>query len=140
MMRRTFTEAQIQLLESNPNIKCVTEFTISYDPDFKLKAVLENRKGKSPIQIFVEHEFNIEIIGSMTPKRCLERWRKSYDKHGEMGLLLEGRGKGNPGRPPVKDESIETKLKRLEAQVKYLSVENEFLKKLEAIERKAKKK
>lgn len=139
MTRRIFTEAQIQLLEFNPNIKCVTKFTVSYDPDFKLKAVLENRKGKSPIQIFVEHEFNIEIIGSMTPKRCLERWRKSYDKHGEMGLLLEGRGKRNPGRPQVKDESIEKKLKRLEAKVNYLTVENEFLKKLEAIERMEKK-
>ena len=140
MARGKFTKSQIQLLEANQHIKHVTESTISYEPDFKLNAVLENRKGKSPIQIFIENGFDLEIIGSMTPKRCLERWRKSYDKDGEMGLLLEVRGKRKIGRPSTKEESTEVKLKKLEAQVEYLKIENEFLKKLEALERKAKKK
>ena len=140
MARDKFTKSQIQLLEANPHIKHVTESTISYEPDFKLNAVLENRKGKSPIQIFIEHGFDLEIIGSMTPKRCLQRWRKSYETNGEMGLLLNSRGKGTIGKSIKKDESADVKIKKLEAQLKYLKTENEFLKKLDALERKAKKK
>ncbi|MFX3673488.1 MAG: HTH domain-containing protein [Paenisporosarcina sp.] len=140
MARDKFTESQIQLIKANPHIKHVTESTISYEPDFKLNAVLENRKGKSPIQIFIEHGFDIDIIGSMTPKRCLERWRKSYDKNGEMGLLLESRGKGTIGRSSKKDESQDVTIKKLEAQLKYLKTENDFLKKIDALERKARKK
>jgi len=140
MARDKFTKSQIQLLEANSHIKHVTESTISYEPDFKLNAVLENRKGKSPIQIFIEHGFDLEIIGSMTPKRCLQRWRKSYETNGEMGLLLNSRGKGTIGKSIKKDESADVKIKKLEAQLKYLKTENEFLKKLDALERKAKKK
>ena len=39
-------------LERNPNVLRVTDQAITYHPDFKVKAVLENIKGESPTGIF----------------------------------------------------------------------------------------
>ncbi len=55
MNKKNFTETQIRLLEANTNIKHVSDKSISYAPDFKLKAVKENKLGKGPQQIFVEN-------------------------------------------------------------------------------------
>lgn len=63
MSKNLFTEYQIKELEKNPNVIRVSNRSISYEPDFKVKAVKEYHKGKSPSQIFIEHDFNIEVIG-----------------------------------------------------------------------------
>ncbi|RCW48613.1 hypothetical protein [Paenibacillus prosopidis] len=52
---------------------------------------------------------------------------------------MNRRGKASTGRPSSKELSTEEKLKRAEAKIKLLEVENEFLKKLEALERQAKR-
>ncbi|PKH36178.1 transposase, partial [Planococcus sp. MB-3u-09] len=51
----------------------------------------------------------------------------------------ERRGKGSTGRPSTEELSAEKKLEKAEARIKYLEAENELLKKLEALERQAKK-
>ena len=50
-------------LEKNPNVLRVAEQAITYHPDFKVKAVLENIKGESPARIFMDHGFDLDIIG-----------------------------------------------------------------------------
>lgn len=67
----------------------------------------------------------------------MKRWRETYEKYGELGLEGERRGKGSTGRPSSKDLSTEEKLKKAEARIKYLEAENEFLKKLDELERQA---
>ncbi len=57
----------------------------------------------------------------------------------EEGFFEERRGKGSTGRPSTKDLSAEKKLEKAEARIKYLEAENELLKKLEELERQAKK-
>lgn len=140
MGNERYTETQIQRLESNPHVKNVSDQTISYEPAFKLKAVQENQTGKGPLQIFVEHDLNIDILGSHHPKECLKLWRKIYKQHGEDAFTVERRGKGSKGRPLLKNETTEERLKKAEARINYLQAENEFLKKLEELERQAKKK
>ncbi|MNY71589.1 hypothetical protein D3C86_2099640 [compost metagenome] len=49
--------------------------------------------------------------------------------------MEERRGKGSTGRRAAVEMSIEEKLKQAEARIKLLEVENEFLKKLEALEK-----
>lgn|SRR3569832_292531 len=139
MSKRLFTSMQIRLLESNPNILHVSEKAISYKPEFKLQAVQSYNSGCAPTQIFLEAGFDVQIIGSDKPVKCLERWRRSYRTYGEEGLLLDRRGKGSTGRPSSKDLTTEEKLKRAEAKIKLLEVENEFLKKLETLERQVKR-
>ncbi len=140
MSKNIYNEFQIKELEKNPNISSVSDRSISYSPEFKMKAVTEYKSGKTPSQIFIEHGFDLEMIGKEQPKRCLKRWRDTFRKFGEEGFLTERRGKGSTGRPSSKELSVEDKLRKAEARIKFLEAENDFLKKLEELERQAVKK
>lgn len=52
---------------------------------------------------------------------------------------MERRGKGSTGRPSTKNISTEKRLEKAEARIKYLEAELELVKKLEELERQAKK-
>jgi transposase-like protein len=130
----------MRLLESNPNVVHVSEKAITYKAEFKVQAVKLYKEGYTPMQIFLQAGFDITIIGAETPMGGLKRWRETYDRFGEEGLLMDRRGKGSTGRPSSKELSTEEKLKRAEAKIKLLEAENEFLKKLEALERQANRK
>ena len=140
MSKNIYNEFQIKELEKNPNVLSASERSISYSPEFKLKAVMDYKSGKIPTQIFIEQGFDLNMIGKEQPKRCLKRWRDSYDRFGEEGLLTERRGKGSTGRPSSKQLSVEEKLRKAEARIKFLEAENDFLKKLEELVRQALKK
>lgn len=139
MSKRIFNEHQCRRLEANPNVAAVSDRAIQYTPEFKVKAVKENLQGKGPSQIFVEHGFDLTVIGAEKPKNSLTRWRKSYQLYGEQGFFEERRGKGSTGRPSTTELSAEKKLEKAEARIKYLEAEMELLKKLETLERQAKK-
>ncbi|MDT8976363.1 IS3 family transposase [Paenibacillus sp. chi10] len=114
-MSMRYSELQIKKLEGNPNVLRVSESNISFTP-----------------------AFDLDMFSSRKPKESLKRWRSIYAAHGEAGLLEERRGKGSSGRPSSKELSVEEKLRRAEAKIKLLEIENEFLKKLKALERQAK--
>lgn len=140
MSKIIFNEIQMKLLEQNPNVQHVSDRSISYKPEFKVGAIKENSNGKGPAQIFIEKGFDLEIIGADKPRKCLDRWRKTYEQFGEDGFFTERRGKGSTGRPSSMPLSVEDSLKKAEARIKYLEAELEFLKKLDELERQAKKK
>jgi transposase len=137
MKKKFFSKGQMIELEKNPNVLRVNEQAITYHPDFKVKAVLENIKGESPARIFMDHGFDLDIIGKELPRKRLYQWRKIYNESGEMGLTLDNRGKTRIERPSSKELSMEEKLKKAEVRIKFLEVENDFLKKLEELERQA---
>lgn len=127
----------MEKLEQNPNIIKVSDRSITYHPEFKIKAVRENLEGKGPLQIFIENGFELDIIGRGKPKESLKRWRKAYQKFGYEGFLIERRGKGSTGRPSQSELSVEQKLKKAETRIKYLEGEMDFIKKLDELERQA---
>ncbi|MBT2658364.1 hypothetical protein J7E81_24580 [Bacillus sp. ISL-18] len=45
------------------------------------------------VQIFIEHGFDLQVIGSEKPKQCLKRWRKTFNQFGEDGFLRNGEEK-----------------------------------------------
>ncbi|SFD04100.1 hypothetical protein SAMN05443252_1221 [Bacillus sp. OV322] len=139
MSKIIFNQFQRKQLESNPNISHVSDRSISYKAEFKIKAVKENLKGKGPMDIFIDHGFDVNIIGSEKPGQCLKRWRKSYQEFGEESFFKERRGMGSSGRPSSKEMTVEEKLKKAEARIAFLEMENDFLKKLEELERQAEK-
>ncbi len=124
-----YSELQIKKLEGNPNVFRVSETNISFTPVFKLAAVKAYKAGKTPNEIFLEAGFDLDMFSSRKPKESLKRWRSIYAAHGKAGLLEERRGKGSSGRPSSKGLSIEEKLRRAEAKIKLLEIENEFSKK-----------
>ena len=70
MGKNLFTEFEIKELEKNPNVLRVSEHFISYDLNFKIKAVLEYHKGKIPSQIFIEYGFKFEIVVKNSPENA----------------------------------------------------------------------
>ncbi|MCU5031441.1 hypothetical protein [Bacillus thuringiensis] len=84
-------------LEKNKNVLKASERSISYCPDFKIRAVKENQQGKGPSQIFLENGFDLAVIGEKKPKQCLKRWRRTFEQFGEEGFYTERRGKGSTG-------------------------------------------
>lgn len=85
--------------------------------------------------IFVEGGFDLDLIGHETPYRCLRRWKAVYAQRGEEGLRSDQRGRSAAGQSAERELTVEEKLRRAEARVRYLEKENELLKKLDAIER-----
>lgn len=138
-MSRIFSASEIKQLEQNPNILRVSDRSITYHPEFKKVAVQAYYGGHTPTRIFIDHGFDLSIIGKAQPQRALRRWRMTHEKFGDTGLEHDFRGKGATGRPARGSLSAEEKLKKAEARIKYLEAENEFLKKLEAQERQAMK-
>lgn len=136
MSKKIYSEIERKMLESNPNVKSVSEKSVTYMPEFKIEAVLSNiERFKTPAQIFIDAGFNIEVLGTQKPNECLKRWRRIYNQKGIDGLLMENRGANSTGRPSSKELTAEEKLKRMEAKLKRLEKENELLKKLEPLER-----
>lgn len=122
-------ESRTKILQ-NRNVLKVGETQITYCPDFKIRAVRANLvEGKTPVSIFLEAGFDLDLIGRETPKHCLKDWRAMYQQRGEAGLKQDQRGKQAKGRPAEQELTVEEKLRRAEARVRYLEKENELLKK-----------
>jgi len=131
MSKRIFTQKQIKTLLQNTNVEKCSEKSISYQKDFKIKAVKEYQKGLSPNEIFKQVKFDINMIGRETPKECLHRWRKVFRDKGIQGLLIDARSQGkSKGRPKTNWSNEKEKIKYLETEIAYLREENRFLAKL----------
>ena len=139
MSKIIFNAFQIKQLEKNPNVIKVSERSITYSQSFKLKATKENLDGKGPTEIFIDHGFDLDMIGREKPQSCLKRWRKLYKQFGEEGFTEERRGKGSTGRPKKKEMTKDEQLKKAEARIAFLEAELAFLKKLDELERQAMK-
>lgn len=139
MVKKTYTKSEMDHLKLNPNIVEVNKNNITYLPEFKVEAVKSSLEGKSPSSIFLENGFDLDIIGKDIPRKRLYVWRQIYDESGELGLLIDNRGRKGI-KTNSKELSVEEKLKKAEAKIKFLEIENEFLKKLDELERQATKK
>ncbi|MCU7198009.1 hypothetical protein [Turicibacter sanguinis] len=134
-----FSEEQQILLSRNTNVKKVSEKSISYSEEFKIQAVKEYHNGKSGTQIFKDAGFDLNMVGKDTTKQSLQRWRRTYSNFGELGLVGEKRGTHSTGRPKRAERTLGEQLAELQDRNAYLQMENEFLKKLEALERRLEK-
>jgi len=138
MSKKIFTENEIAILSENKFVKNVSSKGITYTDEFKRLFIAENEDGKFPRQIFEECGFNIDILGLNRVQSCGKRWRAAFRRNGVT--QLQDTRKFNTGRPIEKNLSIEEKYEKLQAKIKLLEAENELLKKLEMLERSAKKK
>lgn len=133
MSKKIFTNEEIEILSKNKYVKRVSAKGITYTDEFKRIFISEDGKGKFPRSIFEECGFDINILGKKRIEMAAYRWRTVYDKEGVLGL--QDTRKENSGRPREKELSIEEKYERLKAQISLLKAENEFLKKLDMLER-----
>lgn len=133
MSKKLFTEIEIKKLSNNPYVKSVSSKGVTYTDEFKRLFIAETEIGKFPRQVFVEHGFDVEVLGINRVNRAAHRWRTAYKESGVLGL--RDTRLTNSGRPSEKEHSIEEKNAKLEAQIQLLRAENELLKKLDMMER-----
>ena len=132
MNKSKFSEEQMVLLRSNCNVDKCSDKAITYNKEFKIRAVRQyNEDGKTASQIFREACFDLNVIGKNTPKNCLRCWRRIFKTKGNSGLQVETRGRCG-GRPKRKGLTEKERIKWLEAENAYLKAENDFLAKLRA--------
>ena len=134
MSKVIFNDKQIKLLAKNPNVLRVSDKAITYSEEFKNKFIEENSKGILPRKIFEDNGFDIEIIGLKRIEQSAARWRKKYLDMGVLGL--KDSRTSNSGRPLLRELTAQEEIERLKAKISLLEIENEFLKKLDEIERK----
>ena len=134
MSKVIFNDKQIKLLAKNPNVLKVSDKAITYSEEFKNKFIEENSKGILPRKIFEDNGFDIEIIGLKRIEQSAARWRKKYLNMGVLGL--KDSRTSNSGRPLLRELTAQEEIERLKAKISLLEIENEFLKKLDEIERK----
>ena len=134
MSKRIFTENQIKGLLNSAHISRCSERSITYTKDFKLLAIKLYGQGLTPAEIFRNAGLALDLVGKKQPKACLKRWLRVFRAKDEEGLS-DRRGKtkgGRKGRPRTKGITEADKIKRLEAEIAYLKLENDFLAKLRA--------
>jgi transposase-like protein len=124
---RILPESVRKRLLSNQFIEKISDSNISYTSEFKIFAVKANLNGKSPSDIFKEAGIDVDSFDRNYAAKTISRWKKTYEEEGEKGLVKEKRGKNSTGRPRDKEFSS------VEAELEYLRLENEFLKKLHAL-------
>ena len=118
-MRTTFTNEEIAKLKQNPCVFSCSSKVVNYTCEFKKRALELQDEGITTKEIWRRAGFD--------PKM----WKEGY-----FSCTLRGfDGLSNPGgvqfdRGPKRDRADQ--VKRLELQVKYLQVENDFLAKLRA--------
>ena len=134
MSKVIFNDKQIKVLAKNPNVLRVSDKAITYSEEFKNKFIVENSKGILPRKIFEDNGFDIEIIGLKRIEQSASRWRKKYADMGVLGL--KDSRTSNSGRPLLRELTAQEEIERLKAKISLLEIENEFLKKLDEIERK----
>ena len=124
-----FSKTTKELLERNPNVIKVSSNVI-YTFKFKKEAVKAYKSGTSPKKVFREADIDLSLFGYKYAKNSIWRWVKIVEKYGIEGLREEHRGKNATGRPP------KMKFKSKQEEIAYLRAENDFLKKLLALEKK----
>lgn len=133
MSKITFSEKDMKVLQKNPNVKRVSELAITYSDIFKKIFIEEYLSGKLPRQIFEENGFDIDVLGIKRVKKSSERWRKSYEKDGIIGLMDTRRT--SSGRRLERELSQDEIIQKQEAKIKLLEGQVDLLKKADLIER-----
>lgn len=136
--KKLFTDEEIKLLSNNKYVKNITTKSITYTDEFKMLFIAEYSQGKLPTVIFMDAEFDADIIGIHRIWSASKRWRATYNTSGELGL--NDSRKLNSGRPLKRELTIEEILAKKDAEIAYWKSESELLKKIELQERRVKNK
>ena len=135
MSKKHFSKEQQEELKNNPYVKNVTSKAITYTEEFREVFYKEYQEGRAPTEIMRGMGFDTKVIGRGRIKSISERMKKYAQR--EDGFT-DQRQYGS-GRQRTKDLTMEEQLERANHKIALLKQENEFLKKLEQIERKVQK-
>ena len=128
MSKVKFTPEQQEILRNNQYTIRVTADTLSLSKEFKELFYQEYLAGAIPRDILQKYGYPVEILGKQRIWGITHCIKKEYECDGSFRDIRSN----NPGNVPEPCTS-EDKIKKLEHQVKYLTQEVEFLKKISSI-------
>ena len=107
-----------------------------YSPEFKISVILDMRENRLSYCETVR-KYGLGPVETGGARDMLQRWERKYLEEGIEGLTKDNRGRPTingkkRGRPPKLDEQVE---EDLIAENQRLRMENEYLKKLDALVR-----
>jgi hypothetical protein len=123
----------LEALLKNPYVKCASTKAITYTEEFRAYFVAEYESGKTPSEILRNSGFDVSALGQKRIDNISLRFRTMSKR--EEGF--SDTRKDTSGRPRTKDLTPDEQIARLQHQVKYLKQENEFLKKINFLDRQA---
>ncbi len=116
------------------------KFNTKYSPEFKLSVILDMRENGLGYSDTVR-----KYWGATTHSECsnhrsqLRLWERIYLEEGAEGFMVERRGRSSKGRqrkkplPAEVENDLIAENQRLKERLEYLEMENEYLKKLDAL-------
>lgn len=124
------------------------QFNTRYSPEFKISVILDMRENGLGYNETARKYWGVSSYHEADKQRSqLRLWERIYLEEGEAGFYVERRGrttkmenpkKGRPRKKPLPKE-VEQDLiaenQRLKEQLEYLQMENDYLKKLDALVR-----
>ena len=114
------------------------KFNTKYSPEFKLSVILDMRENGLNYHEVVR-KYNLGDVRIGGPRNNVKRWERIYLEEGAEGFMVERRGRGSKGRPRKKplptevENDLIAENQRLKERLEYLEMENEYLKKLDAL-------
>ena len=128
----TIPRETVRKLNENPNVKKATEWTVSFTAEFKQRAYDEYYAGKSMRQIFTEAGLDVEQLGD----RRLENFRnRLLTKASQENGFEDGRKRNSRKEAQSTEAQMAKRIRELEHRNAYLEQENDFLKKIQSLEK-----
>lgn len=133
MNRYPLSEKVVEELNANPYVEKATESSVSFTTEFKQLAYDEYHRGKSIREIFTEAGLEPEKLGTGR----LQNFRNLLMKKAkdEAGFQDKRKDKSLQA-PPTTEAQMMKQIRVLEHRVAYLEQENDFLKKIQFLEKK----
>ena len=119
-------------LQKHPSVAKATEWTVSFTPEFKKAAYEAYCSGKSMREIFKDAGFDVEILGA---KRIENFRNKLYAKAQNDDGFEDCRKNNRRNEVQSTEAQMAKRIRELEHRNAYLEQENEFLKKIQSVEK-----
>ena len=132
MKRYPIPKAYVKELNEHPCVENATDWTVCFTAEFKQKAYDEYYRGKSTREIFAEAGLDCEKLG----KKRLENFRsKVMEKATDENGFADKRKNKSIQAPLSTEAQMMKRIRELEHRNAYLEQENDFLKKIQELEK-----
>ena len=132
MRRHPLPTAYVKELNEHPYVEQATEWTINFTAEFKEKAYKEYIGGKSMREVFRDAGFDDRKLGTHRIENFRNRLMKRSVEEGGFG---DRRKDKSLETPPNTEARMMKRIRELEQRNAYLEQENEFLKKIQSLEK-----
>lgn len=132
MKRHLIPQEYVKELNENPCVEQATQWTVSFTVKFKEHAYEAYIGGKSMNEIFTEAGFDVKKLGR---KRIDNFRRLLVEKSSDEARFSDKRKDKSLCSPPSTEAQLLKRIRELEHKNAYLEQENEFLKKIQDLEK-----